>query len=188
MDGHGDESYILAECHRRPELGVYDPTAITFEECPEWQPADYGYMLNDMRVMILGIDGYLGWTLALWLGGLGCQVSGIDNGNRRKWVAEGESHSVAPIAPMEERLKAAREVLGIDIDYREMDILDRQALRGFMEEVKPEAIVHYAECPSAPYSMIDAEHAIRVQQNNVLYQRYRRGEISGETPISYEPT
>ena len=41
-----------------------------------------GYLLKDMRIMILGIDGYLGWTLALWLGKLGCKISGVDNFSR----------------------------------------------------------------------------------------------------------
>ena len=124
--------------------------------------------LEGMRVMILGIDGYLGWTLALRLGSLGCEVSGIDNQNRRRWVAERRSHSIVPIEDMENRLQAAREVLGIEIAYRELDLLDRSAMQDFIQEVQPEAIVHYAECPSAPYSMLDAEHAIEVQRNNVL--------------------
>ncbi|HEX75373.1 MAG TPA: NAD-dependent epimerase/dehydratase family protein [Dehalococcoidia bacterium] len=166
--GENSEVHIMAECKRRPELGIFDPMSITFEECPEWKETPFGYILKDMRVMILGIDGYLGWTLALWLGSIGCQVSGIDNYNRRDWVMERGAHSVIPIARMTDRLHAAREVLGIDINFRKMDIMDRSHLKEFLEEVKPEAIVHYAECPSAPYSMIDADHAILVQQNNVL--------------------
>ena len=63
---------MMIECRRRPELGTFEPS-ITFEQCPEWQPTEYGYMLKDMKVMILGIDGYLGWTLGLKLGQLGCR-------------------------------------------------------------------------------------------------------------------
>ena len=121
-----------------------------------------------MRVFIAGMDGYLGWTLALWLGNLGCQVSGIDNYSRRDCVKERGAHTVVPIARMTDRLRAAKEVLGISIDFREIDILDRENLREFIDEVRPEAIVHYAEFPSAPYSMIDVEHAIKVQHNNVI--------------------
>lgn len=162
------KTHIMAECKRRPELGIFDPTGTTIAECPEWQMTPYGYALKNMQVMILGIDGYLGWPLALWLGKLGCQVSGIDNFNRRNWVKERGAHTVVPISRMTERLHAAKEVLGIDINFREMNILDRSALQEFIEEVKPEAIVHYAECPSAPYSMIDGEHACSVQYNNVI--------------------
>jgi len=163
------ETHIMAECKRRPELGLFDPMGITFEECPQWKETLYGYMLKDMRVVILGIDGYLGWTMALWLASLGCQVSGVDNYSRRNWAKERGSHTVVPISRMSERLHVAREVLGININFREIDILsERQSLKEFMTEVKPEAIVHYGECPSAPYSMIDVEHAINVQKNNVL--------------------
>ncbi|MBU1863874.1 MAG: NAD-dependent epimerase/dehydratase family protein [Candidatus Omnitrophica bacterium] len=166
IDGTGAQ--IMAECKRRPELGLFDPTAITFKECAEWQLTPCGYLLKDMRIMILGIDGYLGWPLALWLGKLGCKVSGVDNYSRRDWVKERGAHTIVPIARMTERLHAAKEVLGIDINFREMDILNRNRLKEFIDEVKPEAIVHYAECPSAPYSMIDFEHAKSVQSNNVI--------------------
>jgi UDP-sulfoquinovose synthase len=158
---------VMIECRRRPELGLFEPT-ITFEQCPEWLKMKYGYMLKDMRVMILGIDGYLGWPLALKLGKLGFKVSGIDNYTRRDVVMEKGSHTVVPIPKMTERLKAAKEILDIDINFRMMDIQDRHKLEEFMDEVKPEAIVHYAEIPSAPYSMVDAEHALKVQENNTL--------------------
>jgi UDP-sulfoquinovose synthase len=164
-----DDTQIMAECKRRPELRLFDPTSITFKECPEWIKSPYGYILKNMRVMILGIDGYLGWPLALWLGSLGCQISGVDNYSRRNWVKERGSHSIVPIPRMSARLHVAREKLGININFRQIDILkERTNLKEFIEEVKPEAIVHYAECPSAPFSMIDVEHAIKVQENNVL--------------------
>ena len=162
-----EEGEILIRCRRRPELGYFEPT-ITFEECPEWELTKYGYLLRDMRVLILGIDGYLGWTLALKLAVLGCKVAGVDNFLRRKMVAEKGSMSIVPIASMEERLKAAKEVLGVEIEFRKIDVLDKQRLGAFMKEFQPEAIVHYAEIPSAPYSMVDADHAIKVQHNNVL--------------------
>lgn len=162
-------SQIMIECARRKNLGHFEPS-ITFEQCPEWElNKDYNmFFLKNMKVMILGIDGYLGWTLALRLGALGFRVSGIDNYWRRNCVAEKGSHTVIPIASMTERLHCVKDVLGIDINFRRMDIMDRPKLREFLNEVRPEAIVHYAECPSAPYSMVDAEHAIKVQENNVL--------------------
>ncbi|OVE76452.1 hypothetical protein BVX97_00910 [bacterium E08(2017)] len=121
-----------------------------------------------MKVMILGMDGYLGWTLALKLSALGFEVSGVDAYLRRHWVAEKGSHTIVPIEKMTERIHAAKEVMGFSLNFRGMNILETDRLREFIDEVKPEAIVHYAECPSAPYSMVDMEHAINVQQNNVL--------------------
>jgi UDP-sulfoquinovose synthase len=166
--GEVEEGFNMGSCKRRPELGFFDPSSVTFEECPEWEKSEYGYKLKKMKVMILGIDGYLGWSLALWLGGLGYEVSGIDNYSRRNWVKEKGSHTIVPIARMTQRLRKAKEVLGININFREMNLLDRNRLREFLEEVKPDAIVHYAENPSAPYSMVDDEHAVFVQTNNVM--------------------
>ncbi len=163
------DAYVVAECKRRPDLGLFDPMTITFNECPEWQQTPYGQLLKGMRVLILGIDGYLGWTLALWLGSLGCEVSGVDNFSRRDWLKERGAHTVVPISRMTERLHAAKETLGININFREIDIYkERDKLKEFIEEIKPESIVHYGECPSAPYSMIDLDHATFVQQNNVM--------------------
>lgn len=162
----GDEQ-IMIECERRKELGRFEPN-ITFSQCPQWQKTDYGYLLKNMRVMILGMDGYLGWTLALKLASLGCNVSGIDNISRRKYVAEKGSESIVPIFPMEKRLESAKKILGADIHFQEMDIRDLKKLKEFLEKEKPEAIVHYAEIPSAPYSMVDVKHALLVQENNVL--------------------
>ncbi|KXA97571.1 hypothetical protein AKJ37_02760 [candidate division MSBL1 archaeon SCGC-AAA259I09] len=162
-----EDKEVMIECKRRPELGYFQPT-ITFEQCPEWTESEYGYRLKDMRVLILGIDGYLGWTLSLKLANLGFDVAGIDNYTRRKTTTEKKSHSIVPIYDMDERLQAAEEVLGVDIEFQEMDYTDRKKLKAFMEKFQPESIVHYAEIPSAPYSMVDAEHSIEVQRNNVL--------------------
>lgn len=184
--GYESEAHIMAECNRRPGLGLFDPMSITFEECPEWIDSPYGYLLKNMRVMILGIDGYLGWALALWLGKLGCKVSGVDNFSRRRWVKERGSHSIVPVFSMTERLHVAKEVLGLNINFRELDILERDAFKEFIEEEKPEAIVHYAECPSAPYSMIDFEHAAYVQRNNVIGTLgilFTMHEVIPETPL-----
>ena len=162
-----NEEGLQIECTRRPELGMFEPS-ITFEQCPEWQESTYGYLLKDMRVMILGIDGYLGWPLALKLAKLGCKVSGIDNFLRREAVAEKGSKSVIPIADIQTRIKKAKELHDVDIDFREMDLLNRDQLSEYLKEVNPEAVVHYGEIPSAPYSMVDADHAIKTQHNNTL--------------------
>lgn len=161
------EDGLLIECTRRPKLGMFEPS-ISFEQCTEWNETEFGYLLQDMRVIILGIDGYLGWPLALKLAKLGCKVSGIDNYLRRKAVEEKGSKSVVPIADMETRQRIAKEQHGVDIDFREMDLLDRDKLGEYLKEIRPEAIIHYGEIPSAPYSMVDAEHAIKTQHNNTL--------------------
>jgi UDP-sulfoquinovose synthase len=162
-----EEEEIVIECRRRPELGHFEPN-ITFEQCPEWIPSPYGLMLKNMKVMILGLDGYLGWTLALKLSKMGFQVSGLDNYLRRDCVMEKGAHTVVPIRRMTERIQVVKEILGLTINFRKIDLNNGGKVREFLDEVKPEAIVHYAEIPSAPYSMADLDHSVKVQLNNVI--------------------
>lgn len=162
-----EDKETVIECERRKELGHFQPN-ITFEQCPQWEEGDYGYRLKDMRVLILGMDGYLGWPLSLKLANHGFDVMGIDNHSRRDNVEEKGSESMVPIEDMDTRLEAAKEVLGVDIKFKELDYTNREELRKVLAEFQPEAIVHYAEIPSAPYSMVDADHATKVQENNTI--------------------
>ena len=120
-----------------------------------------------MKVWIAGIDGYLGWPLSLQLAAAGHEVAGCDLFLRRSWVEEMGSWSAIPIPSMEERLKAFREKFGSSLVFRKGDLRDYEFVRGFLGEFKPDAIVHLGECPSAPYSMIDVQHATWVQTNNI---------------------
>lgn len=121
-----------------------------------------------MKVMILGIDGYLGWPLALRLIKLGHEVSGVDNFYTRSAVEEVGSTSAIPIPVMEERLKAVQELMGAKINFHKFDIAKNyKTLRTAIKAERPDAIVHFAEQRSAPYSMIDAEHAVYTMSNNI---------------------
>ncbi len=117
--------------------------------------------------MILGIDGYLGWALALRLSKKH-EVSGVDNQFTRKAVVEVESDSGLPILTPRERVKAAKELKGVNISYHECDVTSYKLLHDIIKKEKPEAIVHFAEERSAPYSMRDHTHAAYTMQNNIV--------------------
>lgn len=121
-----------------------------------------------MRVFIAGIDGYLGWALTQHLTARGHTVAGLDAMLRREWVSEVGSHSAIPIASVEERLAAFEQRYSKKLDFRRGDLLDYPFLKGFLAEFQPDAIVHLGEMPSAPYSMIDQQHAVFTQHNNVI--------------------
>lgn len=121
-----------------------------------------------MRIFICGIDGYIGWSLALHLAKKGHEISGIDNLSRRKNVEEIGSCSATPIENMEERIKAANEIFGVKITYSNGDLLEYDQINKAIKDSRPEAIVHLGEQPSAPYSMIDRKHAVYTQHNNVI--------------------
>jgi UDP-sulfoquinovose synthase len=120
-----------------------------------------------MRVLVAGADGYLGWTLVQHLRARGHEVAGVDNGSRRRWVEEMGSVSAIPVAPSPERLAAFAQHFGEPLPWWHGDLRDLALVRGIVAEWRPDAVVQFGECPSAPYSMIDAEHAIEVQLNNL---------------------
>ena len=124
--------------------------------------------MRRLRVLIAGIDGYLGWPLSIHLLNRGHEVGGVDNFFRRKWVEEVGSYSASPIASMSERLTAAKECFGRGIRFWEGDLRDYATIERVFREFKPDTIIHLGECPSAPYSMIDVNHAVFVQTNNIV--------------------
>lgn len=121
-----------------------------------------------VRVLILGGDGYLGWPTALHLSDSGHEVAVLDNLVRRSFDVELGVQSLVPIEALPVRLRAWREVRGRTISSYEGDLLDADFLQAALEDFRPDTVVHFAEQRSAPYSMIDREHAVYTQQNNVI--------------------
>jgi UDP-sulfoquinovose synthase len=121
-----------------------------------------------MRILILGGDGYCGWPTALHLSHRGHQVAIADSFCRRSWDHELGVQTLTPIRPLTERLRAWERLTGRQIASFTGDILDYGFLSAVMEEFAPDAIVHFAEQRSAPYSMIDRQHAVFSQVNNVV--------------------
>lgn len=121
-----------------------------------------------MRIFIAGLDGYLGWSLAQHLTARGHEVSGADILFRRKWVEEMDSWSATPIASMEDRLKAFKGRFGKELRFWQGDLREYGLVKQIFTEFQPEAIVHLGECPSAPYSMMDVDHTVFVQTNNIV--------------------
>ena len=121
-----------------------------------------------MRILILGGDGYLGWPTAMRFSARGHDVFLVDNFARRRWHHEHGTDSLTPIRGLADRIDAWREVSGHDIHAFVGNIEDGEFLDRVVAEVLPEAVVHYGEQPSAPYSMISRRHAVETQQTNVI--------------------
>jgi UDP-sulfoquinovose synthase len=121
-----------------------------------------------VRVLVLGGDGYLGWPTALHLSDRGHEVAVLDNFVRRTYDHEMGVQSLVPIQPMQVRLDAWEEVSGKRIGNYVGDLCDSDFVYETVREFAPDAIVHFAEQRSAPYSMIDRKHAVYTQQNNVV--------------------
>lgn len=121
-----------------------------------------------MRIIVAGGDGFCGWPTALYLSEKGHEVTIVDNLVRREYDKELNSNSVTPIASLEERVAKWKELTGKEIKVYEGDLNHYDFLSLVFKQEKPEAFVHFAEQRSAPYSMIDREHAVYTHQNNVI--------------------
>ena len=121
-----------------------------------------------MRVLILGGDGYCGWPTALHLSARGHEVAIVDNFIRRQWDHELGCETLTPIRPLHERVDLWRELSGRAIRTFCVDVANYHALADVIATTRPDAVVHYAEQRAAPYSMIDREHAVYTQHNNVI--------------------
>ncbi len=121
-----------------------------------------------MKICVLGGDGYCGWATALYLSEQGHSVGIVDNFIRRQWDFELGAQTLTPIQPLADRLRVWKELTGKSIQLFVGDLNDYEFLAGVIEEFAPEAVVHFAEQRSAPYSMIDRKHAIFTQVNNVV--------------------
>ncbi len=121
-----------------------------------------------MRVLILGGDGYLGWPTALRFSAGGNEVAVVDNFSRRRWHQEHGTDSLTPIRALDERIEAWREISGLQIRRYVGPVEDGEFLDEVVAEVRPEAVIHYGEQPSAPYSMMSRERAVETQYTNVI--------------------
>src|SRR5271155_2772810 len=121
-----------------------------------------------MRIAVLGGDGYCGWATALYLSSKGHSIAIIDNFSRRQWDFELGVQTLTPIRPLSERLNVWQQLTGRKIDLFVGDVTDYDFISSVISTFQPEAIVHFAEQRSAPYSMIDRKHAVFTQVNNVV--------------------
>src|SRR5689334_194413 len=121
-----------------------------------------------MKIAVLGGDGYCGWATALYLSKQGHSVAIVDNFIRRQWDHELSAQTLTPIRPLADRLRVWQAMSGKTIESFYGDICDYEFLASTVRAFEPDAVVHFAEQRSAPYSMIDRKHAVFTQTNNVV--------------------
>jgi nucleoside-diphosphate-sugar epimerase len=126
-----------------------------------------------MSIIVTGGDGYIGWPTGLRIADrTDRRVVLVDNLARRDWVEEIGSVSATPVPDVETRLAAARDALGLgNLSFVEGDLTDRSVVDELLAVHDPDAIVHAAAQPSAPYSQINGERANYTQHNNMQATR-----------------
>lgn len=121
-----------------------------------------------VKIVILGGDGFCGWPTALHLSAQGHDVTIVDNLSRRNIDNELEVTSLTPIRPMGERLAAWKELTGKQIAFLNFDVAQHyHRLLTLLRDVKPDAVVHFAEQRAAPYSMKSSYHKRYTVSNNL---------------------
>jgi nucleoside-diphosphate-sugar epimerase len=126
-----------------------------------------------MSIIVTGGDGYLGWPTALRVAERTDErVVIVDNLARRQWVEEVGSQSAVPVAGVDERLAAAREVHGIgNLSFIEGDLTERSFVDELLQVHEPSTVLHTAAQPSAPYANMNGERANYTQHNNMQATR-----------------
>jgi UDP-sulfoquinovose synthase len=133
------------------------------------------------HILILGGDGYLGWPTAMYFSQRGYDVTVVDNYFRRNACVELDVGMLYPVPTLVERAKIWQDLTGKEIKVVIGDLADPEVMRGLFEgRVNyawavdngftgiPDTVMHYAEQPSAPYSLINYKYANITVQNNLL--------------------
>lgn len=120
-----------------------------------------------MRVLILGGDGYLGWPTAMSFAAKGHEVCVIDNYLRRTLAFQTSSEALIPTPDLKKRANVFESVSGKKIRVEIGDCTEYRTMERLFKEFAPEVVVHYAEQPSGPYSMIGVEEAKLTLNNNL---------------------
>jgi UDP-sulfoquinovose synthase len=134
-----------------------------------------------VRILILGGDGYLGWPTAMYFSRRGHEVTVVDNYFRRNACTELDLTTLYPAHTLLQKAKSWYEKTGNEIKVIIGDLTDAQLMRSlFGRQLEytwamdrefrgpPDTVVHYAEQPSAPYSLINYKYANITLTNNLL--------------------
>ncbi len=133
-----------------------------------------------MSILILGGDGYLGWPTAMHFSDRDYEVVVVDNYFRRKTCDELDIGMLYPVPDLVERAKLWHQLTGKEIKVVIGDLTDAEFARSLFSGTndydwalsknsyhQPATVVHYAEQPSAPYSMMNYKSANLTITNNL---------------------
>jgi UDP-sulfoquinovose synthase len=94
-------------------------------------------------------------------------VAVLDNFSKRAWELELNAQPLIPISTLRSRVRAWKEVTGRNISLLVGDLCEYEFVSQVLHDFQPEAIVHFGEQPSAPYSMMDQRRCVATQINNI---------------------
>ena len=122
---------------------------------------------DHMRILILGGDGYLGWPTAMNLTANGHEVTVVDNYLRRNVCREENVEPLYNVPNLNVRTRLWEERTGHNIQVFIGDLTRWDFVSEVFRSSTPDAIIHYAEQPSAPYSMLNRKASMLTLRNNL---------------------
>lgn len=120
-----------------------------------------------MTVLILGGDGYLGWPTAMHFSSQGHTVAVVDNYLRRTIARQTDSEALMENPNLSKRAELFKATTGKEIRVHIGDLTDYRVMEDLIKTYKPDTVIHYAEQPSGPYSMMDFHEASLTINNNL---------------------
>lgn len=133
-----------------------------------------------MSILILGGDGYLGWPTAMHFSSRGYDVTVVDNYFRRNACTELDTGMLYQVPTLIERAKIWYAKTGKEIRVIIGHLSEPEFMRSLFTgnftyqwainnkfNGAPETIIHYAEQPSAPYSVANYKYADITLINNL---------------------
>ena len=119
-----------------------------------------------MKVLILGMDGYLGFSTMLRMISKGHKVFGIDNFSKRKNLKKNHFISAFDVKRIQKRIIQCKEFWKEVPKFYECSTVDSTKLNTIIRRTKPDVIFNFAEIPSAPYSMKNLNSCIQTWRDN----------------------
>ena len=119
-----------------------------------------------MKIMILGSDGYLGWPTSVDLASQGHDLLLIDNFTKKKLLKQYKRKPLVENDVTSKRIKLLKNKNN-NLSFKEIDCADHSKFSKVFKKFKPDAVIHYAELPSAPYSMFGHKEGWKTLQNNL---------------------
>jgi UDP-sulfoquinovose synthase len=121
-----------------------------------------------VKILVLGGDGFCGWPTSLHLSDAGHDIVIVDNLSRRQIDALLEVQSLTPIAPLSTRLEIWQKLTKKRIGFEFLNLAtDYTQLVDLLKKYRPDAVIHFAEQRSAPYSMKSPRTKRYTVDNNV---------------------
>ena len=121
-----------------------------------------------MKILILGGDGYLGWPTAMYFSNKGNDVCVVDDFSKRRIELENGITPLNHVSTLHRRVNIWNQNQNNPISLEVGSLLNSRFVYKICEHYKPDTIIHYAEQPSAPYSMKGRQEAIFTQENNII--------------------